>query len=208
MQIKSIQVKICLVAGAFLAVSALALVGYGLNSTQNSQNYVSQSVSTLVDQQAKDSLLFLSGQQASIIQSALQVNLDTARTLARSFETLKLESDGGGAKTADLRVLINRMLLQVLMDNTTFLGTYTAWEPNAVDPNDRLYAGRTADGYDETGRLIAYWNRDTSGNIARQALVDYENAEPNPNGVRKGGGYLGPRETMKESVLDPLPYII
>lgn len=207
MQIKSIQVKICLVAGAFLAASALALVGYGLSATQGSQRFVSQSVSTLVDQQAKDALLSLSGQQASIIQSALQVNLDTARTLARSFETLKIES-ASGARGADLRVIINRMLLQVLQDNTAFLGAYTAWEPNGVDPNDRLYAGRTAEGYDDTGRLIAYWNRDTSGKIARQALVDYENAEPNPNGVRKGGWYLGPRETLKESVLDPLPYII
>jgi methyl-accepting chemotaxis protein len=207
MQIKSIQVKICLVAGAFLAASALALVGYGLSATQGSQRFVSQSVSTLVDQQAKDSLLSLSGQQASIIQSALQVNLDTARTLARSFETLKIES-AGASRGADLRTIINRMLLQVLEDNTAFLGAYTAWEPNAVDPNDRLYAGRTADGYDDSGRLIAYWNRDTNGKIARQALVDYENAEPNPNGVRKGGWYLGPRETLKESVLDPLPYII
>lgn len=137
MQIKSIQVKICLVAGAFLAASALALVGYGLSATQNSQRFVSESVSTLVDKQAKDSLLLLSGQQASIIQSALQVNLDTARTLARSFETLRIES-AAAAKSANLRTLINRMLLQVLEDNTAFLGAYTAWEPNGVRPSVRF----------------------------------------------------------------------
>jgi methyl-accepting chemotaxis protein len=208
MQIRSIQVKICLVAGAFLVASTLALLGYGLVATQNSQGFVSQNVSTLVDKQTKDSLLFLSGQQASIIQSTLQVNLDTSRALARTFETLRTESDGGSTSGASLRILINRILLQVLEDNPEFLGTYTAWEPNGIDRNDRLYAGKTADGYDETGRLIAYWNRDTNGKIARQALVEYESADTHPNGVRKGGWYLGPRETLKESVLDPFPYIV
>lgn len=209
MQIKSIQLKISFVAGAFLIASAFSLVVYGMLATQGTQQYVSENVAKLVDQQTKDSLLSLSGQQASIIQSALQVNLDTARTLARTFETLKTESSrGGSTSTADLRSLINNILLRVLIDNPNFLGTYTAWEPNGVDNRDRQFAGDTAAGYDETGRLIAYWNRDTSGKIARQALVEYESSETHANGVRKGGWYLGPRETLKESVLDPFPYIV
>jgi methyl-accepting chemotaxis protein len=206
MQIKSIQLKIGLVAGGFLAATALTLVIFGLFTTRDSQSYVSTHVANLIDRQAKESLLGISGQQASVIQSAIQVNLDDARTMARAFEDFREEAARGGSR--DYRALVNSILLSTLEDNPNFLGSYTAWEPNALDGRDRLYAGRTDQGYDETGRLIPYWNRDANGKIARQALVDYENAAPNPNGVRKGGWYLGPRETLKESVLDPLPYII
>jgi methyl-accepting chemotaxis protein len=160
-----------------------------------------------VNKQVNDSLLSLAGQQASVIQSAVQVNLDTARTTARVFEMFKAEiSKGGGGR--DYRALVNDILLRELLDNTSFLGAYTAWEPNALDGRDRQYAGRTDLGYDATGRLIPYWNRDENGKIARQALVEYESSETHPNGVRKGGWYLGPRETLKESVLDPFPYIV
>ena len=206
MQIKSIQLKIGLVAGAFLAASTLVLLLYGLFSTQSSQSFVSKNVSSLVERQTRDNLLALAGQQGSVIQSTIQQNLDSARTLARTFEDFRDQARKGGSQ--DYRAMINDILLSVLVDNPTFLGTYTAWEPNAFDGRDRLYAGRTDLGYDETGRFIPYWNRDENGKIARQALVEYESAATHPNGVRKGGWYLGPRETLKESVLDPFPYIV
>ena len=41
-----------------------------------------------------------------------------------------------------------------------------------------------------------------------QAVMEYESQAKHPNGVRKGGWYLGPKETSKESVLDPFPYIV
>ena len=207
-KIKSIQVKIALIAGAFLLVTTIVLVGYGLIATKGTQNYVSENVTKLIGKQTQDSLLFLAGQQAGIIQGKVQVNFDTARTLARVFEIAREGSDNGYVQKSGLRTLINRDLRQVLEDNPTFLGTYTAWEPNIVDGDDLAYAGKTAEGYDSTGRLIAYWNRDTNGKIARQALVDYENSELNSNGVPKGGWYLGPRSTLKESIIAPLPYII
>jgi methyl-accepting chemotaxis protein len=206
MQIKSIQLKIGLVAGAFLAATAVTLVVFGLVTTRGSQDYVSTNVANLVNRQARESLLGISGQQASVIQSAIQVNLDDARTMARTFEDFREEIARGESR--DYRELINRILLSTLVDNPNFLGAYTAWEPNALDGRDRLYAGKVAEGYDETGRLIAYWNRDESGKIARQALVEYESTATHPNGVRKGGWYLGPRESLKESVLDPFPYIV
>lgn len=207
-RIKSIQMKIGLIAGLFLTVTTVVLVVYGLSATRSTQTYVSENVAKLVDKQTQNSLLFLSGQQAGIIQSALQINFDTARAMARTFEVLRDGSDRGLTQKNGLRAVINHELQRVLEDNPSFLGTYTAWEPNIVDGNDTAFAGKTSDGYDATGRLIAYWNRDTSGKIARQALVDYENAALNDNGVPKGGWYLGPRSTHKESIIAPLPYII
>ena len=205
-QVKSIQMKIALMAGAFLLLSAGVILVYGFISTRSSQGFVSKSVAGLVDKQVNDILLSRAAQQANVIQSTIQVNLDTARTSARVFEAFRAEIASGGGR--DYRGLVNNILLRELQDNPNFLGTYTAWEPNGLDGRDRAYAGRTDQGYDATGRLIPYWNRDESGKIARQALVEYESSETHPNGVRKGGWYLGPRETLKESVLDPFPYIV
>jgi len=39
-------------------------------------------------------------------------------------------------------------------------------------------------------------------------LVEYDTQDKHPNGVLKGGWYIGPRETLKESVLGPLPYVV
>lgn len=58
---------------------------------------------------------------------------------------------------------------------------------------DALYANTEA--HDASGRFITYWNRDETGKISRQALVEYESDAKHANGVRKGGWYLGPRET-------------
>ena len=53
-----------------------------------------------------------------------------------------------------------------------------------------------------------YWNRDDKGHMAMQTLVEYDSRELHPNGVMKGGWYIGPQETGRESVLDPLPYVV
>ena len=105
-----------------------------------------------------------------------------------------------------LRDLFSKILLANLENNPTYLGSYSAWEPNALDGNDAQYANTEA--HDASGRFITYWNRDASGKINRQALMEYESQAKHPNGVRKGGWYLGPKETSKESVLDPFPYIV
>ena len=88
------------------------------------------------------------------------------------------------------------------------MGTYSCWEPNALD-------GRVADfttGKDgnnqQTGRFTPYWNRDEKGNIAVQPLVEYDTRDRHPNGVLKGGWYINPSENHTESVLDPFPYIV
>lgn len=66
--------------------------------------------------------------------------------------------------------------------------------------------GRTA----TTSRpgVTPYWTRAADGTIAVQPLVEYDTLDKHPNGVLKGGWYIGPKETQRESVLAPLPYIV
>jgi len=211
MQLKSIQAKIVLLSGVCLLVSAAALVGYGLYSSTKTQALVSARVGTLLEADAKRNLASLAGTQAAVIQSALQDNLDTARTMAKVFEVLHDQDarlSGRESARNSIRETLNAILLEVLKNNPKYLGAYSAWEPGALDGRDAEFAGAAKDDHDETGRFVPYWNRDESGRIARQPLVEFESQDKHPNGVRKGGWYLTPRETGKESVLDPFPYIV
>jgi len=188
-------------AGLCLLCVAAVLVIYGVIAASRTQRFVSERVGEILHTSALNNLGSLAASQAAIVQSALQDNLDTARTTGRVFEVLRSKLGN-----ASLRSVFDAILLGNLENNPTYLGSYSAWEPNALDGMDSKYAGK--DGSDATGRFLSYWNRDPNGKIARQTLVEYESQEKHANGVRKGGWYLGPRETGKESVLDPFPYIV
>jgi len=212
MQLKSIQAKIILLAGACLLACAAALVGYGLYSSDKTQEFVSKRVGTLLEDEAKRNLGSLAATQAAVIQSALEDNLVAARTMAKTFEVLREQyartaTDPDAVKNP-VRSVLETTLVEVLKNNPQYLGTYSAWEPGALDGRDKEFAGAAKDDHDETGRFVPYWNRDQAGKIALQPLVEFESQDRHPNGVRKGGWYLWPRESGKESVLDPFPYIV
>ncbi|WP_029459928.1 methyl-accepting chemotaxis protein [Solidesulfovibrio alcoholivorans] len=211
MQLRSIQTKILLLAGSCLLATAAVLVGYNLYSSNKAQELVSKRVGDLLEQEAKRNLATLAANQASVVQSALEDNLITARTMAKVFEVVREHMARLAAKDGipnPSRDIFNDILHRVLENNPAYLGAYSAWEPDALDGRDKEFAGKTDAGYDASGRFIPYWNRDANGKIARQALADYESREVNDNGVGKGAWYLGSRETGKEIALDPLPYII
>ncbi|GAB6125714.1 methyl-accepting chemotaxis protein [Humidesulfovibrio idahonensis] len=201
MQLRSIKQKIAFMAGLCLLCVAGVLVVYGVFSASRTQSFVSERVGKILHESALSNLESLAASQAAIVQSALQDNLDTARTTGRVFEVLRSK-----LSNATLRGVFDAILKGNLENNPGYLGSYSAWEPNALDGMDGKYSG--TDGSDASGRFLSYWNRDPKGNIARQTLVEYESQDKHPNGVRKGGWYLGPRETGKESVLDPFPYIV
>jgi len=201
---KSIQQRIALTAGTCLLVSAVALVAYSLISATTTQNLVAGRVGTLVEEGTSDSLKNLAWAHAGVIQSKFDLALDSARTMAQTFEVGK----SGEGKLELGRSQINAILRHVLENNPDFNGTYSCWEPNALDGHDADFRTGTDGNNAQTGRFTPYWNRGENGKIAVQPLVEYDTYDKHPNGVLKGGWYIGPRETHKESVLDPFPYIV
>ncbi len=123
------------------------------------------------------------------IKAEMEVAMDTARTMAHSFEAM-------GASGAAGREQLNVILRGVLEKNPGFLGVWTCWEPNALDGKDAAFA--LTPGHDRTGRFIPYWNRGT-GRIQLEPLVDYE--KPGP-----GDYYLLAKNSGREVVLDPYSY--
>ncbi|SED79624.1 methyl-accepting chemotaxis sensory transducer with Cache sensor [Pseudomonas kilonensis] len=204
MKFKSLQARICVTAGVCLFVSSISLIVYGLFSARANEQYVSTEVSALVEKSTIREIQNLAESRANAIQAKLQNALDAARTMANAFAASK-------ASQSSLilgREQINSVLLSVLKDNPDFNGTYSCWEPNALDGQDPAFRNAEDGNNPLTGRFTPYWTRSADGHVAVQPLVEYDSPDRHPNGVPKGGWYSGPRDTLKESVLDPIPYVV
>ncbi|CAI8704792.1 methyl-accepting chemotaxis protein [Pseudomonas marginalis] len=204
MKFNSLQTRICFTAGLCLFISCASLVLYGLYSSNANQAFVGAEVSTLIESATIREVQNLAEARANAIQAKLQNALDSARTMANTL---------GASKSAQSplslgREQINAMLLSVLKDNPDFNGTYSCWEPDALDGQDQAFRINEGGNNPLTGRFTPYWTRSSDGHIAVQPLVEYDSDARHPNGVLKGGWYSGPRDTQKESVLDPLPYVV
>ncbi|WP_421535271.1 methyl-accepting chemotaxis protein [Pseudomonas marginalis] len=204
MKFNSLQTRICFTAGLCLFISCASLVLYGLYSSNANQAYVGAEVSTLIESATIREVQNLAEARANAIQAKLQNALDSARTMANTL---------GASKSAQSplslgREQINAMLLSVLKDNPDFNGTYSCWEPDALGGQDQAFRINEGGNNPLTGRFTPYWTRSSDGHIAVQPLVEYDSDARHPNGVLKGGWYSGPRDTQKESVLDPLPYVV
>ncbi|MES1975929.1 MAG: methyl-accepting chemotaxis protein [Pseudomonadota bacterium] len=205
--IRSLQRKIALIAGLCLAITVVLLVSFSSVSAITSHRYVNDEVGGIVTSQAKDTLQNRAAVEARSIKGALDVAFDAARTTAQSFSVL---AGGGPGSTGagQRRVQFNAIMRRVLEQNPGFNGTYSAWEPNALDGADAAFVNNRAMGSDGTGRYLPYWTRSANGSVAIQPLVEYDSAERHPNGLLKGGWYIGPRTNGQESILGPLPYTV
>ncbi|MDH6266785.1 methyl-accepting chemotaxis protein [Rhizobium sp. SG_E_25_P2] len=208
MKFTSIQQKIALLSGLCVIAATGGVVAYNMATTTRSQAFVAERVGRLTEDLTKDKLKTIASAQAGAIEATLNGAFDAARTMARGFEALATPEAAGGIPEPLRRARFNDILLHVLKDNTGFNGTYSAWEPNALDGRDADFVDKRDTGSDATGRFLPYWTRDAGGKIALQPLVEYDSRDLHPNGVMKGGWYIGPQEGKGESILDPLPYIV
>lgn len=207
MQFNSIQTKIAFLSGIALLVTSAVLVGYSIFTSVSTQSLVASRVSAQTQEATLDGLKNLGGKYAGQIRSELELALDAARTMADTFSVSKMAGSENGSLQIG-RDQLNAVLLNVLKGNPNFNGTYSCWQPDAIDGSDANFANGENGNNAQTGRFTPYWTRSADGKIAVQPLVEYDSTEAHPNGVLKGGWYSGPRDTGKESVLAPLPYIV
>ncbi|WP_370677537.1 methyl-accepting chemotaxis protein [Pleomorphomonas sp. PLEO] len=206
MNVRSINFRIVSLSIVCLLATVGAVVGYGMYSSQTTNEANNASVSQLLAQESQKVLQGTAATQAGHIGEEVDTAFNAARNMARAFETM---IDGKSASTPDIRrAQLNATLERVLKDNPRFNGTYSAWMPDAIDGNDAAFKGKAEAGSDQTGRALPYWTRDPAGKIALQPLVEYDSKELHSNGIMKGGWFIGPQTNGKESMLAPLPYIV
>jgi len=205
--LRSIKVSLIAVSGLSVMLTAASLVGYGLYASSNTAALVSQSTAESLDRKVRENLQAVAANQAATIRSKLDFAFNAARNSAGAL-TVIVTGKKSASRESVRRLQLNDFLLSVLKRNPDFNGTYSAWEPNAIDGADESYIDRKEAGSDHTGRALPYWTRTADGKIALQPLVEYDSEHLHPNGVMKGGWYIGPKRSGRENMLAPLPYIV
>lgn len=208
MQFNSIKIKIALLSGICVFAAAGAVVGFSIFSATSSRQFVADKVGDLTVKLTEENIARLAKNQSEEIRSTLNGAFDAARNMARTFEVAASDAPASAIPAALRRASLNAILLGTLKDNPGISGTYSAWEPSALDGMDEQYRNKKEAGSDATGRFLPYWTRNVDGKIAIQPLVEYDSKELHSNGVMKGGWYIGPATNGAESILDPLPYVV
>ena len=189
MRLRSIQQKIAVWSGACLIATAAIIVAYSTVTLTG----VARSAREKAIRSAEMHATAVTQRIAGEIKARVEVALDSARTLAQALSGVKDKESP--VKLG--REEVNSILKIVLDRNPQFVGTYTLWEPDAFDGKDREFAN--AEGHDATGRFIPYWSRNQAGEIAVEALLDYEKEGP-------GDYYQIPKKTKNEAIIDPYIY--
>lgn len=182
--IHSIQIKIAFWAGLCLFLTTTIIIAYAARSLHL----------TAIDL-AKQQAIAVAEENAVVINEELETSLSTARTLGQILATVR---NTDNAFTLD-REQVNTMLEQILLDNTSLIGVYTYWEPDAFDGRDAEYANTP--GHDESGRFVPYWSRNNQGIIDLSPLNDYTNPE-------SGQNHLCSQNTRLECITDPYSYAV
>ena len=148
------------------------------------------SVVQLVEEEALDKAKEVAYRYANKTQVDLEVGMDAARTMAQAISGIRAHGNPD-------REVVDAVLESVLAKNSSFLGTWTCWEPNAFDGRDAEYVNK--EGHDHTGRFVPYFARDASGAIVLEPLMDYD---------KPGSGdyYLLALRSGEEQILEPYSY--
>jgi len=189
MKLKSIKGKIILWVGLCMFVALGSIVVHSTVTTR----WISIEV-------AKATMVGLARKEADQVTREIEKALLSARSLANMLYATKT----GNAVLS--RATVDAILRCTLERTESFVGVYTAWEPNAFDGQDVNFIN--AKGSDASGRFIPYWNRNTAGKVVVEPLVDFEDASLDEMGVRKGEYYLLPKQTKKECVIEPYLYSV
>ncbi|MDA0524193.1 histidine kinase dimerization/phosphoacceptor domain -containing protein [Methanococcoides alaskense] len=132
---------------------------------------------------------------------AYEQSIEKARGFANYFDSDMRKNHAIGQTIANSmnaynsanRDEVNDILKEVAVRNPNLLGTYVCYEPNAFDGNDQLFIN--AEGHDETGRFIPYWNR-INGDLTIDPLLNYEESDY----------YQLPKMTKVDHIIDPYFY--
>lgn len=154
--------------------------------------FVSIRAGNMAKTEAMDKAEQMAYRYGGVVKAEIDVALDASRTLAQVFMGLKKSED------IPERKVLDKVLIQILEDNPSFLGVWTCWEPNALDGRDKEFASTL--GHDSTGRYIPYWYRD-GGTTALDALLDYDK-----EGI--GDYYLLSLRSGLETIINPYVYPI
>jgi PAS domain S-box-containing protein len=176
----SIRTKITLWAGLCLVLVSIILIGYSVITLRQA---------TITN--STNEVIAVAEANAAAVRNQLDLPRFAARSLAQSLTAIKDPS----IPVSLSREEVNAMLRRILLENPSFVGTYTVWEPNAFDGNDTQYIKAAA--HDSSGRFLPYWVRGDDGVIHTEAMTQHVTAAD-------GDWYSEGRTTKQEVTIAPL----
>jgi len=179
MRFKSIKTRLIILTGLCMIVAAAVMTGSMVYSVRQ----------TSVKAARGESISLARGNAAKI-KAEIESALDASRTLAQMLSSVKDAQNALELNRQDAAVMLKR----VLQENPKLIRVYSVWEPDAFDGKDSNYAGKS--GYDESGRFVVCWERDSQGEVVRVPLTTY--AEEGKNDY-----YTKPQESLQDCVLEP-----
>ncbi|TCV66189.1 methyl-accepting chemotaxis sensory transducer with Cache sensor [Pseudomonas fluorescens] len=204
MKIRSIQHSIVIFAGISLFLITATLVTYSLYASFKTQSFVHSQTEHLLENTLEGRLMALASSKAAKIQAELAQPMLIAKAIALTNTTLASSEDLPAHEILLLRNDIQNLTKAFLVENSTLVDVYTAWEPEAFASKAE---SKTAAPSDESGRFTPWWYRDTSGQAVLSTLGDeLESQTLLATGVREGEYYLCPREKGKPCTVDPASY--
>jgi len=129
---------------------------------------------------------------ALLIQEEINLKMNTIRVSGKIFEQIN------SLALSERRDFINKTLKKITSVNEDILGSWTVWEPDYLEGNDRFY--KNTPGADTSGRFVPYWNR--VGGLHVEACMGYENDD------EIGQYYHLAKKTGNEVIMEPVTYPI
>ena len=201
-----IRWKIVLVSSLCLIAAVAVTQAVTMNLFSSTQTQVQETTEELLYNELKSRLLTLGQNEGRRVSGEINSAIQSARSFGSSIAELRNEAEANQLSRRQLRERIVKVLGGVMEKETSFLGTYTAFEPNALDNADNLLIGQI--GSDEQGRFVPYVYRTEESARNVDLLLGLENQERDANGIRAGEYYLCPKETKRDCLIDPYLYPI
>ncbi len=201
----SIRWKITLLAGLCLAAIVTLLVGTALYQSRSSAQLVKTASSDMLEESARQRMAGRGELQGIRIQRYFMDTYQYGKGLSRQVLFLKEQAEKRFLDAYDLREDLTRQIQSALAANTSLLGIYLVFEPNALDGKDELFIDQAALGSNDRGRFSLYWTQSTPGKLESSATseADLADTTPNASGGAYNSWYTCPRDSGKSCVLDP-----
>jgi methyl-accepting chemotaxis protein len=192
----ALQVKQVIIFGVCILLTVGAVVAYNVVTNASTIRFVSQASSRATTQAAEALLKEKATSVGYLLETELKSALDSARILSQFLSA---------AKDPELKLAIDRdrangILKSLLKNDPEFFAVYTAWEPDAFDGLDFLFAGSA--GHDDSGRYMPYWTREPGVGIVVQP---FSTAGGSGAGTTSADVYAAVKERGSDMIIDPHP---
>ncbi|WP_420875008.1 hypothetical protein [Pseudomonas anguilliseptica] len=153
----SIQLKITLLAGLCLLAIVAVLVSASVIQASRSANLVKQASSAMLQESAQLRMSARGESQALQMQRYFMDAYQYGRGAATQVLFIREQAEKRFLDAFDLREDLTRQVRSALEANRSLLGIYVAFEPNALDGKDDLFADQENLGSNDKGRFSIYW---------------------------------------------------